>query len=302
MFYCDKCETSFEKKYLLTRHLKRKTDCYKPEKLIEKYEDKIKYIDDEIKKLTEFSIRSNTICRFCKETFFKKGNMERHLEHNCVIKKNLLKEKNEYIEKKNKYQNDINNSNKDTLIDILNEKIENMKKEIDTLRNNKNNTTNNITNNTTNNITINNNNLNININSFGKENLDHISEADYKKYLNSFFKGLSNLIEKVHFDENVPENHNISFTNMRSKYINVYVDNNWVLKDKNEIVDKIISKKYDLLNDKFEELKENNKLTNKITENFEEFQENYNDIEAQKNTKENVKLLLYNNRNKIKNI
>ena len=26
---------------------------------------------------------------------------------------------------------------------------------------------------------------------FGKENLDHITEADYKKYLNSFFKGLS---------------------------------------------------------------------------------------------------------------
>lgn len=89
---------------------------------------------------------------------------------------------------------------------------------------------------------------------------------------------------------------------MRSKYINVYVDNNWVLKDKNEIVDKIISKKYDLLNDKFEELKENNKLSDKITENFEEFQENYNDVEAQKNTKENVKMLLYNNRNKIKKI
>jgi hypothetical protein len=313
MYYCDKCEIIFEKKYLLTRHLKRKSSCYKPEKLIEKYKDKIKYIDDEIKKLTEFSIRSNTICQFCKEIFLKKGNMIRHLELNCDIKKNIIKEKNEYNEKINKYQDDIDKLNKDNLINTLNEKIKNINKDIDTIINNNKskldlkelhnitNITNNTINNATN-ITINNNSFNVNINSFGKEKLDHITEADYKKYLNSFFKGLSNLIEKIHFDENVPENHNISFTNLRSKYINIYDNNKWIIIDKNEIVDKIISKKYELLNNKFEELKENNKLTNKITANFEEFQENYNNDEAQKNTKENIKMLLYNNRNKIKKI
>ena len=66
--------------------------------------------------------------------------------------------------------------------------------------------------NQSNNITINNtinNNLTVNINSFGKEDLSHITLEDYKKYLNGFFKGFIEFIEKVHFDKNSPKNRNL---------------------------------------------------------------------------------------------
>jgi chromosome condensin MukBEF ATPase and DNA-binding subunit MukB len=268
---------------------------------------RINKIDNKIKHITEKSLEK-LCCLFCEKSFSTRGNLLNHIKEICLVKKTLDNEKDLILKIQSDKINELKsiyNENSNNVIDIMNEQMESIKREIDILKNNKSTKTNTI-NNTTNNITINNpiitNNLNITINSFGQEKLDHITEADYKKYLNSFFKGLSNLIEKIHFDENVPENHNISFTNLRSKYINIYDNNKWITIDKNEIVDKIISKKYDLLNDKFEELKENNKLNNKITNNFEEFQENYNNLEAKKNTKENIKLLLYNNRNKIKKI
>jgi len=49
------------------------------------------------------------------------------------------------------------------------------------------------------------------------------------------------------------------------------------------------------LNDKFEEFEGSNKLSINILKNFKEFQQNYNDPIAQKNTKDDVKLMLYNN-------
>ena len=49
-----------------------------------------------------------------------------------------------------------------------------------------------------------------------------------------------------------------------------------------------------------DQLKEKMTHENNLIQNYQkEFQENYSDIEAQKNTKENVKLMLYNNREKI---
>jgi hypothetical protein len=351
MFRCDKCSKEFDKQYLLKRHLNRKNTCYKPHKFIAEYNKKIQSIDDEIERLTKLSIVSTTICRFCKEEFFKKGNMMRHLNNNtCDVKKQLINDKEELFEKKTKLENEITNNE---LIELRKLKELNDLKELKELKEIKQmyktnkktkpkqtetietkefkefkelcefkefrelkdefmkmlnkqstNTTNNINNTTNiNNPTINNNNnLTININSFGKESLTHITDDDYKKYFNSFFKGFLNFIEKIHFDENAPENHNLCLTNIRSKYINVCENNNWILKEKDEIIDKLINKKYDLLNDKFEEFEGAKKLSDKVSDNFKEFQENYTDVEAQKTTKENVKLMLYNKRDKLKTV
>jgi hypothetical protein len=323
MVQCEICEKEFDFNYLLQRHLNKKKPCKKKisikeineskisiyDRKIILYDKQIEEIQNNIQYLTELSVQSKKSCKFCNKKLANKNNVERHIENSCNNKKYLINDKEEIIIEKNKL---IEEKNK--LIEEYNkteekEKTEELQNQIKILQNtvqklmNKNiketppNTI--INNNTTiNNPTINNN-LTININSFGKESLNHITETDYKKYLNGFFKGFLNLIEKIHFDENAPENHNVCLTNMRSKYAYVCENNNWVLKDKEDIINKLINKKYDLLNDKFEELEENNKLNNKILDNFKEFQENYNDTEAQKNTKENVKLMLYNNREKI---
>ena len=143
------------------------------------------------------------------------------------------------------------------------------------------------------------NNLIVNINSFGKENLTHITDKEYKNYLSTYFKGFIKFIEKVHFDDNMPENKNICITNLKSKYVCIFDNDKWITKEKKDVIDKFISTKYNILADKCDEYEENNEIDEKILNNFTEFAKNYRDEEAQKNTKHNITMLLYNNRDKI---
>jgi hypothetical protein len=157
-----------------------------------------------------------------------------------------------------------------------------------------------IINNITNNNTINQTNNVIMINSFGKEDLSHISLKDYKKYFSTYFKGFLNFIEKVHFDENTPENHNICITNLKSSDIKIYNDGKWISKPKSDIIDNIMTKKLNILVNKCEELEENNIINETIVDNFAEFQNNYRDDKAKKNTKKDIELMIYNNKDKVK--
>ena len=157
----------------------------------------------------------------------------------------------------------------------------------------------NITNNKITNNKITNNNLMVNINSFGNESLSHITINDYKRFLSGLFPGFIGFIEKVHFDENAPENHNICITNMNSKYLFTHDKGEWLSKDKADTIDKFIAKKYNILVDKFDELEEKNELDDKILERFNIFSKNYQDKEAQKNTKNDIMLMIYNNKTKV---
>jgi hypothetical protein len=317
MAKCEKCGKEFDYNYLLERHLNNKKSCeinkndthkkYKIsknniQKNITKFQREIDNINNSINELTRQSLESKTKCKFCNKIFANKNNIERHILNSCNSRKYMLDDINNYNDKINILREEIIELEAKEKTENLEQKIKILENTVKNLvnKNNTSNTTNNINNTTNiNNPTINNN-LTININSFGKESLDHITDDDYKKYFNSFFKGFLNFIEKIHFDENAPENHNLCLTNIRSKYINVCENNNWVLKEKDEIVEKLINKKYDLLNDKFEEFEGAKKLSDKVSDNFKEFQENYTDVEAQKTTKENVKLMLYNKRDKVK--
>ena len=98
----------------------------------------------------------------------------------------------------------------------------------------------------------------VNINSFGNESLSHITVNDYKKFLSGLFPGFIGFIEKVHFDENAPENHNICITNLRLNYMFTYNKGNWLSKDKNETISLTKEEKTELnrLNKKIDQGKE----------------------------------------------
>jgi uncharacterized C2H2 Zn-finger protein len=88
----------------------------------------------------------------------------------------------------------------------------------------------NITNNTTNN-NIQNNNIqnNIFINNFGSERIDHISNEEIMKILQSGTNTVPLYIKKKHFDKNFPENNNIKYSN--DNKCQVMEDNYWQEKD-----------------------------------------------------------------------
>jgi len=272
-------------------------------------------------------------CWFCKKIFTTKQNKMRHINESCE-KKGIIDEKiNKLEEKKNKlHQNKdkltedknkiteeknnilknkenlqqelknmkLQNNEKIKSFDYRNEMNEFIKKQLSKIimKQSKQTPQNiNITNN--NNSKVINNNLIVNINNFGKEDLSHVTLNDYKKYLSGYFQGFLKFIEKVHFDENAPENHNINITNLKSKYLHIYENNKWTAKEKKDVLDKFINKKYNFLVDKCEELEESNQLSEKIIEDFIRFTQNYKDEEALKNTEEKVLLMIYNNKDKI---
>jgi hypothetical protein len=330
MFNCEKCEKEFPSAFLLNRHNSGKLPCNTPEKIknikinkvkkIDKninklndklllYDNKINKYKDKIDKYINNSIE-NLYCTNCGKKYANKQTIQRHFNQICDKIKTLRLDKNKIIQEKNDLLQEINklNEQKNKLVadnennelkDEIKKIREDMKKLLEKqfIQNTQNITIHkNITNNNNNN-----NNMTININSFGKESLDHITLDNYKKYLNGFFPGFVNFIEKIHFDETAPQNHNLCITNLKSKFICVYDNGKWIVKDKDDIIDNLITKKYNLLGEKCEEFEETKQISEKTIKNFEEFCENYDSIEAQKTTKNNITLMIYNNGDKLIN-
>ena len=100
--------------------------------------------------------------------------------------------------------------------------------------------------------------------------------------------------KKIHFDENKPENHNIYISNLRDNYAMLFDGNNWVLSNRKEIIDDMYDSKRDILSDKFDEILEN--LPDHAIKKFKRFLHDEQDNKISQKIKEEIKLILYNNK------
>ena len=147
----------------------------------------------------EKSLEIKNKCLFCEHNFLNKSNLKKHIYNVCPEKKlleqtiqNIEDDKIKFIEENKKISEE---KLKDEEIKSLREMVMKlMNKHSDNVVNNTNNGVIN------NNNGVVNNNLILNINPFGKEDLSHITIEDYKKYLNGFFPGFIELVEKILFN------------------------------------------------------------------------------------------------------
>lgn len=100
-------------------------------------------------------------------------------------------------------------------------------------------TQNNNTNCNNNNTTTTYNQQNVYINNFGSENMSHISHKFLDDCLLNFKRGVCNYIEKVNFNPDVPENHNIRFQDVQNVRVKES-DNTWRLRRLEHTVDNLI--------------------------------------------------------------
>jgi hypothetical protein len=145
---------------------------------------------------------------------------------------------------------------------------------------------------------IENQNVHIVVNSFGHENIEHLTDQIICKLIKTApFTSVPQLIEKIHFDPDHPENHNIKITNKKLNYAEIVRGNKWVTANKKKVIDDVIQKSYDLLDEKYSENKED--ISEKRQERFQNFQEKYEqaDEELIRNIKNDVDLLLINGTN-----
>ena len=209
-------------------------------------------------------------CDFCDRTFSTKAIMKRHIKHYCKSIKNpehddFLQEKIENLEKKHET-----------------EKKE-LYKKIDKLIEKVGNTTN-IQNNT------------LQLNSWGQEDLSHISEDFKTKLLGGPYGMIPKMIEEVHFSDKKPENNNIQLVNKNDNKLKIFSGDKWIYRDKNETINDLVDGKYYILDKHFETIGTN--LPHQFSTNYMKFRQffDHGDKEMIESLKRECELILLNNR------
>jgi len=185
-------------------------------------------------------------CDHCSRSFTHYNSLSRH-KTRLRCKKMSNTEMNKIIKKTNNIvTNNPNNSINLTNSNILNNSNNNSN---NIINNNSNiNNINNTINNNTN--TNNNNNITININPFGEENIDSITEKEKIHVLNNLYLAMPQAMKMIHYD--IPENRNFFISNKREKkYITVFDGTHATYDNSTRVKDKICSKVMNYLEEWF---------------------------------------------------
>ena len=138
------------------------------------------------------------------------------------------------------------------------------------------------------------------VNSFGNENTEHLTDQIICKLIqHSPFKCVPELIKKIHFDPEHPENHNIKLTNKKLNYAEIIKDNKWIMTNKKKVIDDVIQNSYNILDNSYTDNKDS--ISERQQERFDNFQGKYEneDETLNRNLKEEVDLLLINGTNEV---
>ena len=107
------------------------------------------------------------------------------------------------------------------------------------------------------------------------------------------------LIKMIHLDPNKPENHNVYISNLKNGYIMVYDGDKWDTLNRDEIIENMINDRECLIQDRVEDWLENGKNYPIIMRKFERYLEKKEKDVVLNKIKEEIRLMLFNNRNMI---
>lgn len=147
--------------------------------------------------------------------------------------------------------------------------------------------------------TVINNYIQVNVNGYRDTNFEHLTDKHYQRAVRRMIYSVPQMIEDVHFNKNAPENHNIYIGNIKNKYAMVYDGEKWCHQDKDKVIDQLINDQEYAIEEWLGEGDKFPKEMKKFNEYFEK-KEGVQGDEIKDIIKEEVKLLLYNNRNLVK--
>lgn len=89
---------------------------------------------------------------------------------------------------------------------------------------------------------------NIQINNFGEENKDYLDQTFIEGCLRkALTDGVPRMVEHIHCNPDTPENHNVRITSKKQQLMEVRENNKWNIKDKNDVLDKLIDNSFRIL-------------------------------------------------------
>jgi hypothetical protein len=146
------------------------------------------------------------------------------------------------------------------------------------------------------------NNNSININSYGNEDLSHITDAFKTELLKGPYGMIQKMIEAVHFNKEKPENNNIIMPNKNEKMLKILDGDKWIYKDKDETINDLIDWKNFMLDNHYEHLYNIKELTHFLNSRhistYKRFQKLFDTegVDLHEQLRKECKLLLLNNR------
>ena len=217
-------------------------------------------------------VKKKHICPHCGELFSTFSHKRRHELHRCKMSPYVEEKKSE---EKEKIKKELDQENK-ILVRLDKEKnkqIEKLEKRVDRLTKRIGNTTNILHNN--NSCLTNNNNNTIKINSYGKEDISHITDDFKTELLKGPYGAIPKMIEAIHFNDEKPENKNVVIPNINKNIIKVLEDDKWKFKNKALLLYDMIDSNYLILDDHYDLIVHGKKLTHHNKENYIDFRVKY---------------------------
>ena len=263
MYTCDLCDKTFTTKQNFHRHIERLNPC---------------------------NLKKTNKCKWCDKLFSDSSNCSRHEKDSCPVKQQqsmdsemaekvrLLELK--IIELKEMVDNGINPVTQPTGITQNSHSLNN--------NTNSNNTNSNNTNSNNINITI--------INKYGYETLTHISPKQMTAIFRKCYESIPAFIMLKHFDKSAPQNRNVYIADLKSKYALTYDGNKWNITDRNDLLDEMYNENLYYLEGKYEENYED--LDDTTATKFRTFLDSKDDDSTVKMVKDNIRKMLYNERNR----
>jgi hypothetical protein len=284
-FECD-CEYStkgnYDKHLLTVKHKNAEISAQKDKKMDNK--------DKNGKNFATLTVDSFT-CEYCNNTYSNSFNLKRH-KLRCKVFVQQKDEANKKYEEAKKMKEMFDDDESDTT--ALTTHTNSV-----TTMNNSNNTVNNIVNNNT----IINNNVNVSYRvQLGSEPIANLlTDNDKKQVLSKIHGSLLYYVHKVHFSGQYPEYLNVALTNLRSKYAHKYseIEEKFITELADNVFTEMIDTRFSEICDFYDERK--TKLNAKMESRLNNYIEGMkNNPEKYKKTMDDVMLLAYNNRDKVK--
>ena len=148
--------------------------------------------------------------------------------------------------------------------------------------------------------TQNNNTVTVNILPYEHTDVSHLTDRDFQRAFNRASMCVPQILEKIHFDPEKPENHNVYISNMNNKYIKLHNGDRWNLRDREETIEDLFADAEYMLENKLEIWQEeDDPKSERATKKFQIYLEVKEKEVLYNKIKEELKLLLFNNRSLI---
>ena len=132
-----------------------------------------------------------------------------------------------------------------------------------------------------------------------KPDISYLTDADYFNILGRQLNSIPLIIEKLHFNVNNPQNHNIYIPNIKNKYAMIYNGSEWSLQNRDKAIHNLIVDNEMRLEDWLSQENSLDKYPTAMNrfENYLKLKEKDENLAM---IKDEILLLLYNKRNMFK--